>query len=191
MPFSSTTEAIWSDLSADLRLFIRRRVVDDHVAEDLLQETFIRIHRSLDSLQDEDRLAAWVYQIARNVVNDHHQNTPLAIVPLDELEHVAGTSSNRETAECQPHDWLKEMVESLPDGYREAVRLGEIDGLPQQAVAERLGLSLSGAKSRIQRGRGQLRVLVEECCQFASDSRGTVTDCAPRPGGGPCCHCCE
>ena len=71
MATQATTDAIWSHLSSDLRRFIRRRVPDDHVADDLLQETFMRVHRNIGALQEADRLAAWVYQIARNVIHDH------------------------------------------------------------------------------------------------------------------------
>ena len=60
-----TTDVVWSRLSADLRRFIRRRVGDDHAADDLLQETFVRIHSRLDTLVDTQRLSVWVYQIAR------------------------------------------------------------------------------------------------------------------------------
>ena len=73
MPSQPSTEAIWTHLSADLRRFIRRRVSDDHAADDLLQETFVRVHRNLGTLQEADRLAAWVYRIARNVIHDHHR----------------------------------------------------------------------------------------------------------------------
>ncbi|MCI0462485.1 MAG: hypothetical protein L0Z62_36505 [Gemmataceae bacterium] len=75
MPSQPSTEAIWTHLSSDLRRFIRRRVADDHVADDLLQETFVRVHRHVGTLQGADRLAAWVYRIARNVIHDHHSRT--------------------------------------------------------------------------------------------------------------------
>ena len=66
-----TTDAIWTQLNADLRRFIRRRVSDDDIADDLLQETFVRVHRNIGTLKDEVRLAGWVYQIARSVIHDH------------------------------------------------------------------------------------------------------------------------
>lgn len=58
MTAQPTTDAIWTHLSSDLRRFIRRRVPDDHVADDLLQETFMRVHRNIGTLQEADRLAA-------------------------------------------------------------------------------------------------------------------------------------
>ena len=83
-----TTDAIWSQLSSDLRRFIRRRVADDHVTDDLLQETFMRIHRNIGTLRQTERLAAWVYQIARNVVHDHHrQALKVTLVPAESELH--------------------------------------------------------------------------------------------------------
>ena len=81
-----TTDAVWSQLSGDLWRFIRRRVPDDHVADDLHQETFLRIHRKIDSLGGADRLAAWVYRIARNVVHDHYRSRGNGEAALGETE---------------------------------------------------------------------------------------------------------
>jgi RNA polymerase sigma-70 factor (ECF subfamily) len=185
-----TTDSIWTRLSADLRQFICRRVSDDHVADDLLQETFVRVHRNLPSLQEADRLAAWVYQIARNVIHDHHRQatkTTLALVddPADEMDDHLSCLKSRSG------EWLEELIRQLPDGYREAVQLSEIEGLPQQEVAERLGLSLSGAKSRIQRGRLMLKDELERCCRFEFDRRGNVMDYEPRPDRTVCRDCGE
>jgi RNA polymerase sigma-70 factor (ECF subfamily) len=185
-----STDAIWTRLSADLRRFIRRRVPDDYVADDLLQETFVRVHRNLPNLQEADRLAAWVYQIGRNVINDHHRKGANATVtladdPVDEAD---------ERVSCLrggAGEWLEEMVRQLPDGYREAVQLSEIEGLPQQEVADRLGLSLSGAKSRIQRGRVMLKGVLEQCCHFEFDRRGNVMGYDPKPDRTVCRNCDE
>jgi RNA polymerase sigma-70 factor (ECF subfamily) len=190
MPSQPTTDLIWSRLNDDLRRFIRRRVSDDHVAEDLLQETFVRVHRNLAALQDADRLTAWVYQIARNVINDHHRQaakTTLALIddPATEEGDRLGCLGSRSG------EWLEEMVRQLPDGYREAVQLSEIDGLPQQEVADRLGLSLSGVKSRIQRGRMMLKDILDHCCHFEFDRRGNVMDYEPKPDRTVCRNCDE
>jgi RNA polymerase sigma-70 factor (ECF subfamily) len=190
MTVEPTTDAIWKHLSSDLRRFIRRRVADDHVADDLLQEAFVRVHRNLATLQDTERLAAWVYQIARNVVNDHHRsasNKTVALVdddPVDDEGHAPQIG-------CGGIPWLDAMIRSLPDGYREAVQMAEIEELSQQEVADRLGLSLSGAKSRIQRGRAMLKNVLEGCCSFDLDGRGRVTACSPKPNQNVCRDCEE
>jgi RNA polymerase sigma-70 factor (ECF subfamily) len=186
-----TTSSVWSQLSADLRRFLRRRVPDDHVADDLLQETFLRIHRSLGSLHEADRLAAWVYQIARNVIHDHYRQLPDKTVALDEADACGKPDAEASPQRCRSGEWLEELIRQLPEGYREAVQLSEIEGLPQQAVAERLGLSLSGAKSRIQRGRVMLREALDQCCTFEFDRRGNLLDVDPRPNRSVCRNCDE
>jgi RNA polymerase sigma-70 factor (ECF subfamily) len=185
-----STDAIWTQLSDDLRRFIRRRVSDDLVADDLLQESFVRVHRELAALQDTDRLTAWVYQITRNVIHDHYRQAArasLALVddPVEEADDRLGCLRSR------AGEWLEEMIRQLPEGYREAVQLSEIERLPQQEVADRLGLSLSGAKSRIQRGRAMLKGVLEQCCHFEFDRRGNVMDYDPRPDRTVCRNCDE
>jgi len=182
-----STAAIWTDLSSDLRRFIFRRVSDDHVADDLLQETFVRIHRNIGTLREADRLAAWVYQIARNVILDHHRKASKAAVALGDFEPAE--TRDDPPSRCRDGAWLNEMIRSLPDGYHDAVQLSEIEGLTQTDVADRLGLSLSGAKSRIQRGRSLLKDELEKCCRFEFDGRGQMMDCDPNPGNTACGDC--
>lgn len=177
-----STEAVWSRLSSDLRQFIRRRVANDHVADDLLQETFVRVHRNIGTLGGADRLTAWVHRIARNVVHDHYRKATNPRVALAEAEPVADADDSSGKLPCRGVDWLNELIRALPDGYRQAVQLAEVEGLVQQAVADRLGLSLSGAKSRIQRGRALLKTTLERCCRFEFDVRGNLLDCDPKPG---------
>jgi RNA polymerase sigma-70 factor (ECF subfamily) len=190
MTVQPTTDAIWMHLSSELRRFIRRRVSDDHVADDLLQETFVRVHRSIGTLQEAERLVAWVYQIARNVVHDHHRKATNSTVALADAENVSDDAHEPQTG-CRSITWLDEMIRALPDGYREAIQLAEIDGLSQPAVADRLGLSLSGAKSRIQRGRAMLKDILEQCCSFEFDGRGRVMGCDPKPNQQVCRDCGE
>lgn len=185
-----STDAIWTHLSADLRRFIRRRVSSDHAADDLLQETFLRVHRHVATLEVADRLAAWVYQIARNVIHDHFRRSKQAtaamvdVDPVDEGDNDPASTTPRGNAR-----WLGALVDALPEGYQSAVRLAEIDGLSQQEVAARLGLSLSGAKSRIQRGCAMLKESLERCCHLEFDTRGRLLDCDPQPNQKVCKDC--
>jgi RNA polymerase sigma-70 factor (ECF subfamily) len=188
-PDRPTTEAVWSHLSADLGRFIRRKVTDDHAADDLLQETFMRVHRNLPALQETDRLAAWVYRIARNVIHDYYRATVNSVVVLDGTDPPEEPDDRAGCARACACEWMEELIAQLPDGYREAVRLSEIEGLPQREVAERLGLSLSGAKSRVQRGRAMLRGVLEACCHFEFDRRGNVLDYEPRRDRTVCRDC--
>ncbi len=187
MTANPATETIWSQLSDDLRRFIRRRVADEHVADDLLQETFLRIHRNVDKLEDSDRLAAWVYQIARNVVNDHYRAKKGNVSLAD--NDVAEENDGKDQLKASAGLWLEELIGQLPPTYQEAVRLSEIEGLPQHEVADRLRLSVSGAKSRVQRGRAMLRDVLDQCCVFEFDRQGNLMDCDPKPDRTVCLDC--
>ena len=72
------------------------------------------------------------------------------------------------------------MLNAVPQGYRDALVLSELEGLPQKAVAKKLGISLPAAKSRILRGREQLKAVFVQCCHFELDHRGSVIAYNPR-----------
>jgi RNA polymerase sigma-70 factor (ECF subfamily) len=188
-----STEAVWRKLGEELRRFIRRRVPDDELAEDLLQESFLRIHQKIASLADTDRLAAWVYRVARNVVADHFRKSAReGRAPLLVYADPPDDADNRLVrTPCISSQWQSDLILQLPETYQQAVRLAEIEGLAQRQVAQRLGLSLSAAKSRIQRGRALLKEAFEACCRFEFDSRGNLIDVDPRPGGCGCRECAD
>lgn len=169
MTDAARTEVLWERFSSDLAAWFGRRGASPDAAEDLLQETFLRLHDRGETLADEHRVAGWVQRVARNVWIDHlrraHGRATEDELPdrgEEELDDVQGTVAG----------WLAGFVAEPPEPYREAVELAELQGLPQAQVAERTGLSLSGAKSRVQRGRAKLREALLRCCAFALDGRG-------------------
>ncbi len=168
-----STETIWKLLSEKLRSFLLQRVSDPQVADDLLQETFLRIHKKLDDVHDEQRLTAWVFQIARNLVIDYYRSKGQER-PTELPNDVAAPAQERENLNVLVEDWLPIMIAELPEAYREAVDLYELKEMPQQQIAEQLNISLSGAKSRVQRGRAKLKSLLFECCSFEQDRRGNI-----------------
>lgn len=152
----------------------------------------MRVHRSIGTLQDAERVAAWVYQIARNVVRDHQRLASSSTVALTDADAENVTADDDEPPTgCRGIPWLDEMIQSLPDGYRQAVQMAEIEEQSQQVVADRLGLSLSGAKSRVQRGRAMLKDVLQRCCSFELDVRGRVMECDPKPDQKVCRDCGE
>jgi RNA polymerase sigma-70 factor, ECF subfamily len=177
-----TFDLIWETYHSDLHRFIQNRIGDDFTADDILQDVLLKTYQGLDTLADPNRLQAWLYRIARNAIIDHYRrqrhNVELSeTLPMPEpdeptpLEKLAG---------CIPS-----MINDLTEPYREAVLLSGVHGLPQQAIAEQVGVSVSGAKSRVQRGRIQLKQLLMNCCRFEFDRRGTLTDYAPHQS---CCN---
>jgi RNA polymerase sigma-70 factor (ECF subfamily) len=186
-----STEHVWSVMSDELARFIRRRVESPEVAADLLQETFVRIHDAIDDLRDDDRLAAWVYRIARNVIIDHYRaarrETTLPGDAADPDDNPGIGSAAPDNLNATVGGWLSEMIATLPEPYRATMELAEGEGLTQQAIADRLGLSLSGAKSRVQRGRTLLRRMLLDCCHVELDRYGNVIE-VERRRGCPCCR---
>lgn len=195
----TTTEDLWETLHDRLLRFIRARVSDETSAEDILQDVFLKIHARIDTLRDQDRLQSWVWQIVRNALSDHYR----ALRPMVDLpEELAAPNEAREEdgdAARRLLPSVRAMVEALPNPYREALQLTEYQGLTQQELAQRAGISLSGAKSRVQRGREKLKALLLDCCHFELDRRGGIIDyhshcpCCVARGSSPACRtgCCQ
>ncbi len=183
---ATITEQAWEAFHTPLHQFIRRRVADEATAEDLLQEVFLKIHQQGASLRDARRLESWIYQITRNLIIDyyrshHHRLTRLSDVEvLDLPEELPDEDIVSELLPC-----VRAMVLALPDQDRQALILTEYQGLTQKELGERLGLSFSGAKSRVQRAREKLKQELLACCHFEVDRRGHILDYYPH------CDCCE
>ncbi|MBI3611184.1 MAG: RNA polymerase sigma factor SigZ [Nitrospirae bacterium] len=189
------TKAIWEEFQGRLKAFIARRVRDEADAEDILQNVFVRIHRHIGAVNKADRLVSWLFQVSRNAVMDHYRakarqrEVPAgsaAELEAAESEESAArgglreddgesNSARRELSAC-----LRPMMKRLPPHYRNAILLVELEGLSQREAADRFGLSLSGMKSRVQRGRGLLKKMLQDCCHIHLDAAGTVTDYEPK-----------
>ncbi len=169
-----------------LRAFIGSRVRNSALADDLAQETLLRVATRLQSLQHRDRLNAWVLQIARNTIADHFRKTR-ETEEFDELTHgpllvvsEESLSTEEEALSGELRNYVRSVVDRLPPTYREAIRLIEMEGLSQVELARRLGVSVSAAKSRVQRGRAMLRKEMERCCHWETDRYGKVLAVEPR-----------
>ena len=174
-------EAIWMKVQAKLKAYIRMKIRDDASADDVLQEIFLKMHQNLHQLREEEKAEYWLFRIAQNAVNDHFRRrrdqylqTPEPEAPPTEKEKQV-QALTEEVAQ-----WLPFMLGLLPDKYRQALYLTEVEGLSQKALAKRLGISYSGAKSRVQRGREKLKNIVLQCCEVATDKYGNVLGYQPR-----------
>ena len=193
---SAAAETMWSELHQRLRAFVARRVSDHAVVDDLAQEIVLRVYTHLEQLRDQERLDAWAYQVARNVITDHwreragHREQPfdpelhdrfLSLPEPKDDEHSERLRG--EIAAC-----LTPMVQRLPTTYREAIRLTELGDHTQAQAAVMLGLSVPGMKARVQRGRAQLRQLLAACCRIELDRRGKISELEPRGNRSCGCH---
>ncbi len=182
---STTTEQIWEAFHIPLLQFIRKRVPDEATAEDLLQEVFLKVHQQIETLKDTRKLESWIYQIARNAIIDYYRSArpTISLEASDVLQMPEELPDDDIITELFPS--VRAMVRSLPEHDRQALVLTEYQGLTQKELSERLGLSFSGAKSRVQRAREKLKQLLLACCHFEVDRRGHVMNYQPR------CNCCS
>lgn len=170
-------------LEAKLRPFVARRVRSAADVDDVVQDVFLRMQRGLGSLRDDQRFGPWVYRIARSAIVDHGRAAGRYALgePLDERE--APAEDDDEGVATELASYIAPFVALLPSPYREALTLTELEGLSQREAAQMTGVSFSGMKSRVQRGRVLLREALEACCHIALDVRGRVTACEPRRDG--------
>ena len=181
-----TLENIWHEFAVKLSQFIRARVADPATAEDILQDVFVKIQARLDTLENPAKLPGWLYLITRNAIIDHYRTRKETTEVPDSLP---AEPPEEDTAMVGLNAVFRRMIHRLPKPYRDALVLTEFEGLTQKELAERLDISLSGAKSRVQRAREQLKEMLHECCTYQFDGRKRVMGCQPRAKG--CCQECD
>lgn len=172
--------AVWREHRARLRAYVARRLRDADAVDDVVQDIYVKAHTGLHALRSQERIAPWLYRIAANAIADHFR----AQRPTEELSEDLPAPERERDLTAELARCVAPFLAGLPETYRAALQLSEIDGLPQREVAERLGLSPSGAKSRIQRGRKLLRERFLECCEIEATVDGL--DYAPRPRSCGC-----
>jgi RNA polymerase sigma-70 factor, ECF subfamily len=189
---------LWQQVHDGLRAFIAKRIDNEAEVDDILQEVFLRMHRGIDSLKDRGRVVSWVYQITRHAIVDHYRGAERREIPAGlaaDMEMIPTARSTALVADSKGSGefrlelagCLRPMIDQLNKEYREALLLVELEGLTQQAAAKRIGLSLSGMKSRVQRGRRQLKRKLDECCLIQLDQRHGIADYTVRdPKHSPC-----
>jgi RNA polymerase sigma-70 factor (ECF subfamily) len=179
------TEKIWMEFSGRLKGYIAKRVNNPMIADDILQDVFLKIHSNIHTLKDSSKLQSWIYQITRNAIIDYYRSHRMEYDLPEDLADTEELSSNESTKKLA--GGLKDMIRLLPPKYGNALMLTEFEGLTQVELAQKLGLSVSGAKSRVQRGREMLKDMFYACCHFEFDRRRTVIDYHPVS----CCTQCN
>lgn len=165
-PVELGVEEIWAEVGTSLQRFVRRRVGDPHEAEDVVAEVLLRIHEHLPELSDRERVTAWVFRIARNAIIDHYRRAGRRIeIPAPEVEPGAARGADDwvEDQDAVLADFascIRPLVDALPQDYRRALELTDLEGRTQAEAARIEGMSVSGMKSRVQRGRRQFAALV-------------------------------
>lgn len=189
---TTDVETIWAEVGASLERFVRRHVADPHAAEDVVAEVMLKIHEHLGTVDDTERITAWVFRIARNAITDHYRRTGRRREDADTVDDLVGddaadgwlddqTAVLGDLASC-----IRPLVDALPGDFRRALELTDLEGRTQAEAARIEGVSVSGMKSRVQRGRRLFTALVRNCCEVTTDSRGELVDFQLRADGCGC-----
>ncbi len=163
---------IWNNMNKQLFGFVNKKVKNADLAKDIIQDVFLKIFTKIDTLKEKDKIVSWIYQITRNEINTYFRKTKQttednSLVELEEIEE----NFTVEFSKC-----VNPMIDALPDKYKQAIVLSEIEGVSQKDLAKTLEISYSGAKSRVQRGREMLKNLLQQCCSVSSDKYGNITE---------------
>ncbi len=163
------TQQIWHLYRSDLKQFIISKVKDIAIADDILQDTFIKIHTKLHTLKDIAKLKSWCFTIARNSILDYWKSTNQTFeIANFEAETILEENFHTEK------DCLQGILKNLPKKYKEPLFLSDIKGLKQQEVAKKLDQSLSTTKSQIQRARKLIAKGFMDCCGFVLNEEGKL-----------------
>jgi RNA polymerase sigma-70 factor, ECF subfamily len=179
---------IYDGHGTKVRKFILSLVRDEWLADDLTQETFLRVQNNLEALKDPSKVSSWVFRIAYNLCQDHFRRVKIskkeeringegesdfgdALIQLE--KNVQKELEQRQMGEC-----VQEQIDLLPEPLKTVLVLHEILGLDQNEVAEILGITIKNVKVRLHRARKKLKLILEDVCDFEIDERGVLV-CTP------------
>jgi len=171
----------WQNHKKQLKSYIDKQIDDPHLVEDILQEVYIKASHNLHQLSVKGSLKSWLYTITKNTIMDYYRKRKnYEELPEDIPQETKDPidENHKMLAGC-----IRPLLLELPEKYRIPLELAELEGMSQKDIAAKLGLSLSGAKSRVQRSRKKLHEIMLTCCDFEI-SKGGITGFTPRNDKG-------
>jgi RNA polymerase sigma-70 factor (ECF subfamily) len=178
-------EDVAQELSGPLRRYLERLVGNRATADDLLQDTLLKIARALPEFEGRSSVKTWAFTIATRVATDHFRrpHSRAQMVEIDETEpaHVLDAEIDQRLVIDEMSSCVREVIDSLPEDYRTALVLHDLEGQTSAQVAEIAGCSIATAKIRIHRARRRLKQALNEECTFYRDEEN-VFRCDRKPG---------
>ena len=168
----------WDELRSKLISYVRTKV-DVDVSEDLVHDILLRILQNEETLSNADNPLAWIYTVAKNRITDHYRRQS-GINTTNEVDDLETETTDPERMPDNVDNGftkcLRPLIDRLEPKYKEALLLTDFNEIKQADAAERIGISLSGMKSRVQRGRTKLKEELLACCAIEKDRFGKVID---------------
>ncbi len=165
-----------------VRKFIFALVKDEWVADDLIQETFIKVQKNLNQLKDEAKLSSWIFRIAHNLCQDHFrkssQSSKRGHIPSEERQFLTIPLFQKESEQHQMGACVQDKIKLLPESYQTVLALFDLMEFSHQEIAEIVGISVENVEVRLHRARKKLKTILEEECKFEVDDRNVLI-CEP------------
>ncbi|KAA2242689.1 RNA polymerase sigma factor SigZ [Chitinophaga agrisoli] len=178
MDIQTTSLAVWEQFSGSLETFIHQKLNYTDQCNDILQDLYLKVYINIGKIEKAGNIRAYLFQMAHNAVTDYHRKQQRA--PALENDEIISLLEDKqdELSEYQLADCcLRPMIETLPEIYRQALILTELEGHTQQQLADKLDISLPAAKSRVQRAREKLKEIILQCCNYEFDKYGNILSC--------------
>jgi len=163
--------------------FVERRVGDRALAEDILQEAFVRGLNKLDSLENDEAAVAWFYRTLRNAVIDHHRRTGATHRKLDAFAAELETRTPEAPTDEAVCRCVSRLAETLKPEYSDALRRVELDGVAVKDYAKEVGITSGNAAIRVFRAREALRKQLARSCGTCAEHGCLDCTCEPGPAG--------
>ncbi|WOD44229.1 sigma-70 family RNA polymerase sigma factor [Hwangdonia lutea] len=161
------TQKIWNNFSDELYFFILKKVKSKDATNDIFQNTFLKIHANLSQLKKEEKVKAWVFQIARNEINNHFNKESNYVPKL-------GEDNDAHLQKYEHICCFDKFINDLPDIYKQVIELIYIQGKKQKDVAKAMDISLENVKVRVKRAKGILKKQFNQCCKYELDKNGKL-----------------
>ncbi|WP_276482291.1 sigma-70 family RNA polymerase sigma factor [Paraflavitalea pollutisoli] len=165
---------------AEIYALICRKVNHQDFCNDIMQEVYLKIWTNIDRIGKADNLSAYVVRMTTNVIADYYRKQ--ARIPLigeftDALEigitHSAEENGLFHLADC----CLRPFIDSLPTKYQDIIVQVELQGMKLKDYAQMVGITLTNAKTRVQRARQKLKDAILQCCNYQFDGYGNAVSC--------------
>ena len=183
---------IYDQYYARVRKFILALVKDEWAADDLIQETFLKVQQNLGALRDPSKLSSWIFRIAYNLCQDHFRQLKRSrkeeridqegMEDFKEALIQKKSDIQKELEQRQMGECVQNQINLLPDSLRTVLVLFDIMEFSHQEIADILGITVRNVKVRLHRARKKLKPILEETCAFERDERNVLV-CVPKNDG--------
>lgn len=164
-------EEIWSSYRSSLKAFLHSKISSPTDVEDLLQDILIKTHNNIDGLKKGESIKSWLFQIANRTAIDFYRKKG-RLNEIDAEDLCYGESEYDVKADLSY--CIEPFLKVLPEELSDLIRSIDLEGKSQKAYAQEISVSYSTLKSRVQKGRSELRGLFEDCCQYSLDKQGNL-----------------